>query len=123
MDKKTIKHILNVLRRGTTTWYGRTEAMNKYAKYFPSGKFYRNGKEKLIKKYKCYCCENYFLPSQTEGDHVEEVGQFDGNFHSYVLRMYCDPDNIKPICTKCHKKKTSSFNVKLNFERKLNSLL
>lgn len=117
IDEKTKKHILNVLRRGTVTWHGRNECLNKYRKKVTVGK-YLNGKPKTIFKHQCQHCFNWFLKSELEVDHIEEVGPFEGDIEQYILRMYCSIDNLQPLCGKCHLRKTSNFNSRLKCKRK-----
>lgn len=117
MDKKTINHILNILRQGTITWEGRNECLKKFSKKINTGKF-KNGKIRFKTKVQCQECLEWFNKSDIEVDHLEEVGQFKGNFHAYILKMYCDVNNLRPLCTPCHDVKTSGFNSTLVHKRK-----
>lgn len=117
MDKKTEKHILNILRQGTLTWHVRREVLIKHRRKRYLGQW-KNGREKSVWEYKCHCCNGYFREEEMEVDHIDEVGSFNGNFDDYVRRMFCDITNLQGLCIPCHKVKTSNFNAKLKYKRK-----
>ena len=117
MDKKTQKHIINALRRGTITWPSRHECLKKAKVRLKVGT-YKNGKDKLKDFYKCGTCGELFDLKEVQVDHIDEVGQFKGDFHEYVSKMYCGIDNLQVLCVECHLKKTSRFNGTIRFKRK-----
>lgn len=118
MEKETVKHILNVLRRGTITWKGRTACLNRHRVLRVCGK-YKNGKNIERYFYPCEICRGYFdSPKKLEVDHIEEIGSFNGDFNTYISRMYCSPDNLQAICVACHMVKTSRFNASIHYTRK-----
>lgn len=122
MEKETVDHILNVLRRGTVTWYMRSQVLNRHRRKKAIG-FYKDKKRsteiKYKWEYKCEGCEEYFdSPDVLEVDHIIEIGPFMGNWHEYIMRMYCHEDNLQALCTICHKRKTAVFNSSLRFQRK-----
>lgn len=117
MDKKTEKHILNILRQGTITWHLRNEALKQCRKKFQEG-YYKNGKEKWVYYYQCAKCKDWLRGSdQVEVDHIEEIGSFNKDFDEYIRKMYCDLKNLQVLCVPCHKRKTASF-AKQNWKRK-----
>lgn len=119
MDKDTINHIIKVLRRGTITWKGRTQCINKNRKRKRVGTF-KNGKPKYKYFYYCdVCLREYSDTNFLEVDHIVEIGSFTGNFHDYVLKMYCSQDNLQAICISCHAVKTSKFNASVRYTRKV----
>lgn len=114
MDKKTIKHIMNILRKGTVTWHVRAECLNR-GRY----KAFVDGKKLWARD--CDGCQVMHLQKNNdlEVDHIIEVGPFTGDIGAYAAKMYCSIDNLQALCFSCHKKKTSGFNAKLRFERKV----
>jgi 5-methylcytosine-specific restriction endonuclease McrA len=117
LDKEDLKHILNVLRRGTITWKKRGDCLRKDRKREYLGQ-YKNGKEKSRWVYRCQKCKRFFDMASMEVDHIDEVGPFCGDFNRYVKRMYCSQDNLQSLCTDCHMKKTSGYNSSLKYTRK-----
>ena len=117
LDKATIKHVLNVLRRGTIVWKGRSECLNRNRKRIIKGEF-KNGKPKKKWMYKCEKCLDWFDLKEMEVDHIEEVGSFTGDFNEYVERLYCSQENLQALCVTCHAKKTTAFNARERFKRK-----
>ena len=119
VDKKTIDHILNCLRKGTVTWHGRNECLKRYRKK----KLIRLSKEgKRVYKYyyPCLKCKQWFRDvREVEVDHIVEIGSFNGSFDEHIPRMYCDQDNLQPLCLVCHKAKTKSFTASpVRYQRK-----
>lgn len=119
MDKDTQLHILNILRRGTVTWHGRNECLNRGRRKRIVGAK-KDGSEKTLWERKCDGCGEWHLlkDSDLEVDHIVEVGPFNGNFDDYIKRMYCGQENLQALCFTCHSRKTSQFNSTLRFTRK-----
>jgi hypothetical protein len=113
VDKKTEKHILNVLRQGTVTWQGRSLCLKAVRKRFKTGT-YKNGKDKLVYHYQCNTCKAWFRDFEVEVDHIEEIGSFNGDFDEYIRRMYCGQDNLQVLCVPCHRLKSSHNSCKRN---------
>lgn len=120
MDKQTLEYVINVLRRGTTTWQGRNDCLNRGRRKRVVGT-YKNGKEKFLWERQCDHCKEWFLlkDNMLEVDHVIEIGPYKGDLHDYIERMYCGQDNLQALCIPCHSHKTSGFNSTLRYERKL----
>lgn len=117
MDRKTQKHILNALRKGTTTWPGRSKCLKAASKKVFS-RVGKNGKEILKTYWQCAkCCEWFRNESDMEVDHKVEVGGFRGDWNTIVTRMY-DENNLQALCIECHSKKTNTFNASLRYQRK-----
>lgn len=119
MTKRTTAHVLNILRKGTVTWYGRNRCLKRYSEQV----FERIGKEgqKIYKThYRCGDCDRLFRDqTEMEVDHIEEIGSFNGDYNEHIERMYCNQENLMALCIACHKKKTGKFNSANNrYERK-----
>ena len=119
MDKDTLDHILNILRKGTLTWHGRNECLNRGRRRKLVGQF-KNGKDKYVWERNCDSCGTWYplKDNLLEVDHIEEVGPYKGNLHDFALRMYCGQENLQALCFSCHKAKTAVFNSSLRYERK-----
>ncbi len=118
MDKKTERHIINVLRAGTITWEGRRNALERARKKVDEGKVRKDGTKVLKYYWQCAICKVWFRDqSDLEVDHIVEIGPFNGNWDDYVRRMYCDESNLQACCQVCHRKKSTS-NASLRFARK-----
>lgn len=119
MDRETEKHILNVLRRGTTTWKGRSECLRRARKSVWDGEFLKNGRKKFKFHWQCAKCLKWFKESSDlEVDHIVEVGPYQGDLHKYAERMYCSVDNLQALCSECHLKKTTSWAANNLYKRK-----
>ena len=117
MDKKTERFIINVLRRGTLKYPGRTEVLKRCRRKFKEGKT-KKGKVILKWWYRCAKCRGWFRDAEDlEVDHIEEVGPYKGDLHDYAKRMYNFGANAQALCIKCHRKKTTR-GVKDNWKRK-----
>lgn len=124
MDKKTIKHLISLLRQGTITWYIRNQALNRDRELRLVGQRL-SGKPKYKYFYKCQGCKE-FTPHKEllEVDHIEAIGHLDISnpkkidWSRYLYRMYCDLDNLQALCNVCHKRKTSKGVASLRFQRK-----
>jgi 5-methylcytosine-specific restriction endonuclease McrA len=119
MDKHTELFIINVLRRGTTTWPGRNDCLNLGRRKRVIGKK-KNGEDKFLWERNCDTCMEWFLlkDKMLEVDHIIEIGPFKGDWGDFVNRMYCGQDNLQALCLVCHSRKTSKFNSSLRFTRK-----
>lgn len=119
MDKKTQKHILNILRQGTVTWHVRNEVLNRGRYQVVVGQ-YKNGIDKKIWMRNCDICGKAFAlkDSLLEVDHIYAVLNFTGDWTKYIEKMYCDEENLQAICSPCHVLKTVSDLAPLRYERK-----
>lgn len=119
MDKETIEYICNVLRRGSVTWSGRTECLNRNRRLRIIGKK-KNGEEKGLWERQCDGCGEWKLlkDNELEVDHIDEVGPYKGDLHDFASRIYCSQENLQALCFVCHSKKTSNWNATRRFERK-----
>jgi 5-methylcytosine-specific restriction endonuclease McrA len=114
MDKKTIEYIKNILRLGTITWKGRTDCLNR-------NRYRTKVGTKLLWARDCDSCGRMFLQKDNalEVDHIKEVGSFTGDWNKFIASLYCPQDNLQALCFVCHSKKTSSYNSRLKYSRKL----
>lgn len=55
--------------------------------------------------WKCAQCQGTF--EKVEIDHIEEVGKFDGDWTTYINRLFCPIDNLRCLCPICHLEKTN----------------
>lgn len=119
MDKLTLEHILNVLRRGTVTWSGRALCLKRARKRVWDGEVTAKGKRVFKLYWKCAKCEKWFRDEkELEVDHIIEVGSFNGDWNEYIERLYCEIENLQALCIICHSKKTSGYNAAMKFKRK-----
>lgn len=121
MDKDTERYILNILRQGTVQWSGRSKCLKRYSKRVHDGEFFKNGKPKYKLHYQCASCKDWFKdPKFLEIDHIKEVGPLESwdKIKDFIERMYCPVENLQPLCSVCHQRKTSAFNASLRFKRK-----
>jgi Zn finger protein HypA/HybF involved in hydrogenase expression len=117
LPNQDVKYILNVLRRGTTRWKGRTDCLNRERKRITTGEF-KNGNPKKKWVYRCTKCREWFKLNNMEVDHIEEVGGFTGDFNEFIAKLYCPQENLQALCVLCHSKKTSAYNARERFTRK-----
>lgn len=120
MDKSDIIYVINVLRRGTITWSGRNDCLNRGRRKRVVGKL-KNGQDKFLWERDCEACNEWFLLKDNllEVDHIEEIGSFTGDWSDFINRMYCEQSNLQALCQNCHAKKTSRFNSTMRFSRKV----
>jgi len=124
MDKKTIKHLQQLLRQGTITWHIKNQALNKDRELRVVGTKL-NGQPKYKYFYKCQGCST-FTPHKEllEVDHIDAIGHldisdpFNIDWKRYIYRMYCSITNLQALCNLCHKRKTSNGVASLRFQRK-----
>lgn len=119
MDKETQEYIINVLRRGTITWSGRTQCLNRGRRARVIGKL-KNGNLKTLWERNCDECQTWHLlkDNSLEVDHIIEIGPFQNDWKDFLERMYCGQENLQALCFVCHSRKTSKFNSTLRFTRK-----
>jgi 5-methylcytosine-specific restriction endonuclease McrA len=119
MSDDDIEYIKNTLRRGTVTWPGRAECLNRGRRKRVIGKT-KKGEDKFLWERNCDGCNTWHLLKDNllEVDHIVEIGPFNGDWNDFIKRMYCDQSNLQALCMVCHKRKTSNFNSTLRFERK-----
>ena len=120
MDRQTLEYILNLLRRGTVEWKDRTLCLNRDRRQRAVGE-YKNGKQKFLWERRCDGCGEWFLLKDNvlEVDHIVEVGPYKGDLHEWIERLYCGQENLQALCIPCHDHKTSGFNSRLRYERKV----
>ena len=118
LDNDTIRHIINCLRRGTMIWEAKSLCLKRHRKLVHEGEYFKNGMKKKKFFYQCNGCKTWFRDAESlEIDHIDEVGPFKGDWNDYIKRMYCSVDNLQPLCSVCHQKKTASFNAALIHSR------
>jgi 5-methylcytosine-specific restriction endonuclease McrA len=113
VDKETVEYIKNLLRKGTTTWKGRAECLNR-------GRYKSvNKKGNSVWTRDCDICGSaYFLQDGfLEVDHIVPVGETD-NLREFIGALYCGQDNLQAVCIDCHDRKTALDNARMSFQRK-----
>jgi 5-methylcytosine-specific restriction endonuclease McrA len=113
VDKETVEYIKNLLRKGTTTWKGRAECLNR-------GRYKSvNKKGNSVWTRDCDICGSaYFLQDGfLEVDHIIPVGETD-NLREFIGALYCSQDNLQAVCIDCHDRKTALDNARMSFQRK-----
>ncbi len=119
MTDSDIEFIINELRKASVKWEGRRLCLERHRVSIEEG-HYKNGKVKNKYYWRCAECDNIFRDeSSMEVDHTIEIGPYKGNLHEYAARMFCAQSNLQALCVACHSKKTSSFNARLKYERKV----
>ena len=120
MDNQTIEYICGILRRGSTTWKGRVECLNRHRRQRQVG-FKVGGEPKYLWEHPCEICWKWFDQKDNllQVDHIDEVGPYKGDLHKFAGRIYCDTSNLQCLCMECHARKTSLYNASLRFERKV----
>ena len=119
MDKKTQKHILNILRQGTLTWHIRNQVLNRGRYPKVVGQLKKGGDRKIWMR-NCDICDKAFAlkDSLLQVDHIFAVLNFTGDWSEYIEKMYCDEKNLQALCEPCHLKKTQNDLAPLRYERK-----
>lgn len=122
MDKKTQKHLLNILREGTITWHLRSETIKKFRKRVNT-RISKSGEQLQRWEVECCHCHKLFKQDEIEVDHIIEVGPFNGNWDDYIKRLYCNIENLQILCVACHLKKTKKYMMeRIYTRRKTNGL-
>jgi 5-methylcytosine-specific restriction endonuclease McrA len=123
MDKKTQKHILNILRQGTLTWHIRNEVLNRGRYQVTIGQLKKGGDRKIWMR-KCDICDKAFAlkDSLLQVDHISAILNFTGDWNKYIEKMYCPEENLQALCSPCHLLKTQKDIAPLRYERKNNNL-
>lgn len=99
----------------------RSAALKRASKQVQEG-FLKNGKPKMKTYWQCKSCLCWFRDiGSVEVDHVVEAGPFEGDWNSYIGRLWIsleDVTSLAVLCLGCHMKKTSKFNASLRYKRK-----
>lgn len=115
MTEEDIEYIINVLRRGTTTWAGRTRCINsrRYQALNPAT-------GNMVWWRDCDKCgmKTMIKDGLLEVDHIERIGGFTGCWDDLVRKMYCGDDNLQTLCVSCHARKSAVENAQHRFKRK-----
>ena len=65
------------------------------------------------KLYSCMICSEDFLMKDIQIDHIIPIVPYgmkklDMSLDHYADKIFCDPDNLQPLCKDCHHKKSMS---------------
>jgi 5-methylcytosine-specific restriction endonuclease McrA len=115
MTKEEIEYVINVLRRGTTTWVGRTQCLNRSRYLAVNPKT-----DRTVYWRDCDQCGRKTMLAEglLEVDHIVRIGGFQGSWDKIVNDMYCGQDNLQALCAACHTKKSAVENAKHRLVRK-----
>ena len=97
--------ILSLLRKGFSRFPAKYETLKKAS----VGRKTNKATGRLAEHYKCAKCKKEFVKVDVEVDHIVTVVDVDKGFTSYdeyIDRLFCSPDNLQVLCSKCHKEKT-----------------
>lgn len=115
MDKKTAKYVISRLRDASLKCDNRNEVVRRAKVKDPIGKN-KDGTTKYKVKLRCAECKELYLEEFTEVDHIIEVGGFEGDWTSFINRLFCNIENLRVVCKICHNSKTNLF---MKLKRKL----
>lgn len=99
--------ITSTIRSGMRRYPPKYEALND-AK---TGKKVNPKSGRIAMHYKCHGCTEEFVKSDVQVDHVVPVVDPEKGFQGwdvYIERMFCSPDNLQVLCSKCHEAKTKN---------------
>ena len=121
--KKLHYQILNSLRRLSSYYPARLEA-KAGAKVAPTlygceqckTLMYEGTSDKKLKEYQAKFPKYKVLKGRIEIDHLVPVVGEEGfvDYNTYIERLFCEKENLRPLCPSCHSKKS----IKENKERK-----
>jgi len=91
------------LRRKTTSWKPRNEAIKRASRRYVG----ENKRRKI--EVQCAKCEGWFARDQIEVDHIIEAGSLKSfaDLPSFVERLFCEVDGFQVLCKNCHNLKTN----------------
>lgn len=112
MDKKTSNFIKKAIRK-ISSQHQNAKSIRKRAKQYRRIGTIKSGKNKGRPRYKFIgylCTECKGIYEKIQVDHIDEVGEFTGDWNKYIDRLFCDISNLQPLCEICHKAKTKEYN-------------
>lgn len=56
----------------------------------------------------CPKCDKKLNQKSVKVDHIKPVGKFVFEDNPYIVKMFCDKDNLMGLCRPCHAVKTKS---------------
>lgn len=109
ISEEDTQFILNLLRRGTTKWKGRSECL-RLARKRVLVRTGAKGQSVFKWHWQCATCGKWTPDvNQMEVDHIVEVGPYAGDLHEYAKRLFCGQDNLQALCISCHSRKTAAY--------------
>jgi len=59
-------------------------------------------------EYQCNLCREWFSDKEVNVDHIIPVGALNNgdDLKGFVLRLFCETENLQILCSVCHNKKT-----------------
>ena len=61
------------------------------------------------KHYKCNICKKEFVALGVQVDHKIPIGRCE-TWDEFIMKLFCETDNLQCLCKKCHSKKTKIEN-------------
>ena len=58
-------------------------------------------------QYQCAACHQLFKAKEIQVDHIFEVAAYKNDWHQYITRLFCPPEQLQCLCKPCHQKKTN----------------
>ena len=98
--------IISVLRAGMKRWPPMWDT-KEHAKV---GRKINKRTGRLAEHYRCAACNDFFVARDVQVDHIDPVVAPETgfvNWLTYILRLYCEEDNLQVLCKECHKEKTN----------------
>lgn len=105
MDKKIKTFTVNVLRRASVRWWGKSQA-------YKSSFIRKEGRKHL---HECAECKGEFAKKDTQADHIVPVIEPGRSIHDHTLdeiavRLFVPASGYQILCKECHIKKSGSEN-------------
>ena len=63
------------------------------------------------KHYRCAACKRKFVAKGVQVDHKIPIDKC-ATWDEYILKLFCEQNNLQCLCVGCHKKKTKKDNQK-----------
>lgn len=97
--------VTSALRTASQRWPPKFEAL----KDALEGRQVNKKTGKLANHYRCAACQELFVSSEVNVDHIKPVVDPKRGFRTwdeYVDRLFCERENFQVLCRPCHKEKT-----------------
>lgn len=94
--------IRSSLRKSSQYWSPAQLALNNAKRNYTGS----NKRQKF--EYQCNQCKNYFIRTDVQIDHIQEVGSLKSgkDLEMFVERLFCEVEGYQILCKSCHLKKT-----------------
>lgn len=101
--------IKSTLRKGSTRWPPRFEALNAAKR----GKKVNEKTGRLAEHYECAECHGEFPAKDVQVDHINSVIPLTGfvSWDDVIKRMFCPVEGLQVLCKTCHSRKSKEEGV------------